>query len=185
PWLASTTTVLIGCVPHRAAACTSRRRRAPRSSTAPPRCAGCPARSRVPRQRRSASCRGRTSCRVPARCRAGQCGRAVAASCVRAPGAAGGSSCPHLTRTVAGGAAAGALPFVRFDLGEAIEHAAAKFEEHRASAEHPPAFEGFFRQAPARGELARAEQFGGWQGDIHVVTPVRWAVPAAALTEAR
>lgn len=52
-----------------------------------------------------------------------------------------------------------------FDLGQAVEDTAAKLEERGPGAEHPPAFQGFFRQAPARGELARAEQFGGWQGD--------------------
>jgi len=35
------------------------------------------------------------------------------------------------------------LAFVRFDLGQAVEHTAAEFEEGRSGAEHPPAFEGF------------------------------------------
>ena len=35
-----------------------------------------------------------------------------------------------------------------------------------------------------RGELARAEQFGGWQG-FHVTAPVRWTVPAVARAGAR
>src|SRR5690606_41006745 len=44
-------------------------------------------------------------------------------------------------------AAAGALAFVRFDLSQVVEHAATELEERRTRPEHPPAFQGFFRQA--------------------------------------
>ena len=116
--------------------------------------------------RRSATCPGRTSCRASARCRAWRCWRAAAGSSVRAGGAGPGSSQQGLCHGSTSRASAGALLLVSLDFIDAIEHAATELEEHGAGAEHPPAFEGFLRQAPAGGELSRREQYG-WCLDVH------------------